>query len=154
MKKALRIGYNQYFEDKAFEKHLAFIKENLSLIDELALFAECSHYGYRDLESEKQKVVVIEDRIKQYRAAGVKSVGINLLSTIGHLEEAWGVFPRAPFQYQVNESGVESKGCLCPANKDFLEHTAKRYALYAGIGADFIWMDDDIRPDNHGVVSP
>ncbi len=95
---------------------------------------------------------MIKKRIKQYKDAGVKSVGINILCTIGHLEEGWGVLPKASFQYKVNENGVESKACLCPASQEFLEYTAKRYALYAETGADFIWMDDDIRLGNHGVA--
>lgn len=152
MKKALRIGYNQYYDDKLFAKHLAFIKENISVIDEITLFTEFSHYGYRDLNTTKENALLLKDRIKQYRTAGVKSVGVNLLCTMGHWEEGWDIFPKAPFPYLVNENGIASLSCLCPANQDFLEHTAKRYALYANIGADFIWMDDDIRPIYHGIV--
>lgn len=153
MKKALRIGYNQYYDDKLFADHLLFVKENISVIDEIAMFAEFSHYGYWDLETSEKNARVMKNRIKQYRDAGVKSVGINLLCTIGHIEEGWDVFPKAPFQYMVNENGIESKACLCPASQQFLEHTAKRYALYSEIGADFIWMDDDMRLFNHGVVN-
>ena len=97
MKNALRIGYNQYYDDKLFAKHLAFIKENISVVDEITLFTEFSHYGYRDLNTTKENALLLKDRIQQYRAAGVKSVGVNLLCTMGHWEEGWDIFPKAPF---------------------------------------------------------
>lgn len=152
MKKALRVGYNQYYDDNLFQKHLSYVKENISVIDEIAVFVGYSHYGYWDIETSKAHALLVKDRIKQYRAAGVESVGVNLLCTIGHIEEGWDVFEKAPFQYKVNESGTESKSCLCPGDAGFIEHSAKRYALFSDIGADFIWMDDDLRLYDHGVV--
>ncbi len=145
MKKALRVGYNQYYNDDVFEKHLSYIKENIAVIDEIAMFAEFSHYGYWSLEFSKENAAIIKERIQQYKEAGIKSVGINLLCTIGHCDEGWSVFPKAPFPYQVSKDGTVSKALLCPNNKAFLEHTAKRYSIYSDVGADFIWMDDDIR---------
>ena len=152
MKKALRIGYNRYYLDDIFRQHIDFIKRNVEVIDEIALFAEFSHYGYRDEKTSADNAKLLKDRIKKYRDVGVKSVGINILCTMGHIEEGWDVFPKAPLQYQVNEYGEESRACLCPSNDEFLDYTAKRYALYARTGADFIWLDDDIRSSNHGVA--
>ncbi len=43
MKKALRVGYNQYYTDAEFEKHLAYVTENLDVLDEIAMFTEFSH---------------------------------------------------------------------------------------------------------------
>lgn len=152
MKKALRIGYHRYYNDAVFAEHLAFIKRNADVIDELALFAEYSHYGYWDLETSAKNAEVIKNRIGQYRKAGIKRVGVNILCTMGHVEEGWDVFPKAPLQYQVNQDGAVSSSCLCPSNDAFLEYIKKRYALYANTGADFIWLDDDIRIGNHGVA--
>ena len=152
MKKSLRIGYNKYYSDEIFDKHLLFIKSNSSVIDELTIFAEFSHYGYWDLDASTSNAKLLKKRISQYRDAGIKRVGINLLCTLGHTEEGFDVLPRADLQYQVNQDGLKSRSCLCPSNDAFLRYTAQRYAIYADTGADFIWMDDDIRPNNHGVV--
>ena len=152
MKKVLRVGYHRYYREDLFEKHLSYIRANASLIDEVTLFVDYSHYGYWDLESERENAKRLEDRIKRYRAVGIESVGVNLLCTMGHAEEAWDIFPAAPLPYQVNEEGEVSRSCLCPANSAFLDYVAARYALYAKIGADFIWMDDDMRTYNHGVA--
>ncbi len=152
MKKALRIGYNRYYNDEVFAQHIEFIKKNIDVIDEITMFAEFSHYGYWPLDYSKNHAQLMKKRIEEYRNAGVKRVGINLLCTIGHIEEAWDIFERADFQYMVNENGVESRSCLCMSGDDFLEYTKKRYAIYADIGADFIWIDDDLRIGNHGVA--
>lgn len=125
MKKALRIGYHRYYNDAVFAEHLAFIKRNADVIDELALFTEYSHYGYWDLETSAKNAEVIKNRIGQYRKAGIKRVGVNILCTMGHVEEGWDVFPKAPLQYQVNQDGAVSSSCLCPSNDAFLEYIKK-----------------------------
>jgi len=145
MKKALRVGYNRYYRDDIFDEHLNFIKDNLTSLDEVTLFPEFSHYGYWDLDYCDENSDMLKRRIKAYKKAGIKSVGINILSTIGHIEEGWSVLPRANLQYLVDSDGRESKAKLCFCNKDYLEYIFKRYAMYADTGADFIWMDDDIR---------
>ncbi len=152
MKKALRIGFHRYDSDEHFREHLRFIKKNAAVIDEITLFAEFSHYGYWDLETSSQNAALLKHRIADYRAAGIPRVGINLLCTIGHLDEGWDVLPRAPFPYQVHADGTVSKGQLCYANEAFLRHTAARYAIYAETDADFIWMDDDIRVEGYGCL--
>ena len=148
MKKALRVGYNRYYNEDIFQEHLAYVKKNIAVIDEITLFAEFCHYGYWDLEYSANNAKILKDRIRRYKELGVKSVGINLLATIGHGDEGWSVLPRADLQYQVFSSGVETKGLLCFNNNAYLDYAAKRYALYADTGADFIWMDDDIRSPN------
>lgn len=153
MKKAIRIGYNQYYNDEVFAKHLDYIKRNADVIDELTLFAEFCHYGYWSEEYSKENAEIIADRINQYKKVGIKRVGINLLNTVGHKEEGLDVLPLSPLQYQVNFDGKVSRSILCPSNKAFLEHTKKRYAIYAQTGADFIWVDDDLRFTNHGLVN-
>lgn len=150
MLKALRVGYNQYYKDSLFEKHLKYVESNLSVIDEITVFAQYSHYGYWDLEGEKKNAELLKQRIKAYREIGVKSVGLNIQSTLGHIDEGWDLFPKAPFRYQVDHNGVTSKACICPADKGFLEYVEKLYSIYADTNADFIWMDDDLRPGRFG----
>lgn len=152
MKKSLRIGYNRYYDEDIFKKHLNYVKENLDVIDEITLFVEFSHYGYWPIDFCKKSAEILSDRIARYKKIGVKSVGINVMCTIGHVDEGWAVLPRAELQYIVNETGEKSKSCLCPSNKDFLDYVSNKYALYAATGADFIWYDDDVRASMHGIA--
>ncbi len=152
MNKILRIGYNRYYSDAVFEEHLEFIKKNVDKIDGIVVFAEFSHYGYWSLEYSAENAALLKKRIAAYREAGVKRIGINLLCIVGHTEESWEVLPRAPFQYMVNYDGTESRSCLCPSTDEFVDYVSKRLALYAAAGADEVWIDDDLRITNHGVV--
>ena len=152
MKRVLRIGHHRYRTDEAFAEHIAFIQNNIDAFDEVAIFTEESHYGYWDPEKTRQNAALLKERIPHYRKAGVPSVGLNVLSCIGHLEEGYDVFPKTDMQYIVSMRKDVSRACLCPAGDDFLAYIYERFATYAATGCDFIWIDDDVRPDNHGVV--
>ena len=152
MKKAMRIGYWRYHEDEVFTEHLDFIKKNMDAVDELTLFTEFSHYGYWSPEHMAQNVAILKRRLKSYREIGVKRIGINVICTLGHLDEGYDVLPKADLQYQMNQFGEESLGCLCPSNEAFLKYIADRYASYATLDVDYIWMDDDIRTMKHGAA--
>lgn len=148
MKKALRIGYNRYYCDENFNEHIEFIRKNAQSIDEVTLFPEFCHYGYWDKDFILKSTQILKDRIKKYREAGIKSVGINVLCTRGHTIDGWEVLPTADFQYEVLLNGEVSKSCLCITDEDFLEYIKYKYSMMASTGADFIWSDDDMRLSN------
>ena len=150
MKKSLRISCFRYRDDNVFSKHIEFIRKNIKYIDEITLFTEYAHHGYWDEEYINNNAEILKERVLSYREAGVKSIGLNVLCTIGHHDEAWSVLPDAPLPCQVDDKGALSKTCLCYNNAEYLEYIAKKYATYAGTGIDFIWIDDDIRLVNFG----
>ncbi len=152
MKRVLRVGYYRYFTDNEFDEHIAYLKEFRDAFDEITLFTDSDHNGYHEPEEARAFADVLRKRIPVYRSLGFKSVGINVLCTLGHLEEAYDVHERAPFPYVVNKDGVESRSCLCPSSRECLQYIYDRYSLFASCGADFIWIDDDVRMTNHGVV--
>ena len=152
MKKILRMGYNSYFLDKVFERNLKLVSENLDVIDEITLFTEPTHHGYWTVERCKETCGVLRDRIKRYKEAGVKRVGINVLCTLGHTEDGARIAPRSDMQYVMNIDGATSESCLCPSDDRFHEYISERYYLYADVGADFIWLDDDMRIMGHGIM--
>ncbi|PWM70390.1 MAG: hypothetical protein DBX59_11090 [Bacillota bacterium] len=154
MKKAYRFGYNLYFKDEAFAENLKFVKKNNDIIDEITLFVEYSHHGYWPLEWQKKSSAVMKDRMEQYRAAGVKSVGVNVLATIGHIDEGFDVLPKPPMQTMVGDDGSVSRSCMCINTEEYLEYITERYKLVARSGPAFIWIDDDFRIPRHGVANP
>lgn len=154
MKKAMRFGYNLYFTDEAFAENLKFVKRNIDIIDEITLFVEYSHHGYWPLEWQKKSAAVMKDRMETYRAAGVKSVGVNVLSTVGHIDESFDVLPKPPMQTMVGDDGSVSRSCMCVNSKEYLDYITARYAIVAESGPSFIWIDDDFRIPRHGVANP
>lgn len=151
MKKGIRIGVNRYFEDAVFDQHLDYVKRNLDVIDEISIFTEAIMHTDWVLEEQEERAALIARRIEQYRSVGAKSVGINVLSTIGHCDEGWTLFKPTGLQHFTGPDGEQSKSCLCYTNEDFLAYTVKKYQLYAAAKPDFIWVDDDFRVQWHGI---
>jgi len=149
MKIAIRIGYNRYYDDAVFEEHLRYVQRNLDVIDEITIFSENNMHADWILSEQKTHAALIQKRIEQYRAIGAKSVGVNVLNTIGHIDEAWDLFPKSGLQHFVAEDGTESKSSLCYVNDAYREFIYQKFVLYAATSPDFIWLDDDIRVEWH-----
>jgi hypothetical protein len=151
-KKAYRIPWSQVESEELFLKNLEFVKENLDIIDEIAIFCVCSPHGYMPLSELERQRGILKERIPRYREAGVKSVGLNILVTVGHIDEDWEVMEKSSMQTLVGIDGAVSHSCLCVGTDEFKEYIAQKYRLLASVGADFIWADDDIRHWNHGAA--
>lgn len=150
MKLAQRIPYNSCMTDEAFQRTLAFCEKYRGCMDEIAIFTEYQHHGYRDMSQQRADYAVLGRRVKELKARGFKSVGINVLTTIGHIDEAYSCFDQ-PFQPIVGFDGRESKSCICPTDPDVLAYIAEKYSLVAQLHPDFIWVDDDVKLFYNGV---
>lgn len=151
MKKAYRIGYWRYYEDAEFEALLRFLKRYKDCVDELALFTEYSHHGYYPLSYFQDLCQVLKRRIPALRELGIPSVGLNVLDTLGHIDEAWDVWGEPPLERMMGHDGRVSRSCLCPNGAGYQQYIQEKYKLLAETGPDFIWVDDDIRMHHHTV---
>ena len=83
----------------------------------------------------------------QYAVNGVKkldiSAGIDVLSTIGHHMEA-----RDPaldgMDFYVDMGGNVNRGVFCSSSQKTFGAIAEQYRIYAEMGVDYIYVDDDI----------
>ena len=50
-------------------------------------------------------------------------------------------------------TGVEAKACNCPRQSGFLEYVREVSRLYAAFKPAFVWIDDDLRFDNHSPAT-
>ena len=131
MKKALRISHNSWFSDENFERNIKLVRENVDAIDEITLFTNPTHQGYWTLEREKATAELLKKRIKSYRDAGIKRVGLNILSTLGHNEDGTTIAPKADLQYIMNIDGATSGACLCPSDDRFAPYVYEKYSYYS-----------------------
>ena len=150
VKTSLRVPYCRYIEDSEFERHLAIVRDQVDVSSEIALFTEYSHRGYWPLGDVEKLVSVLTRRIKAYRDAGFKTVGLNVLDTFGHMDDGWGDMEDAPMQTFVGMDGRNFRTCLCPSSEEGREYLAEKFRLLASCGPDFIWVDDDFKLKNHG----
>lgn len=147
-----RIGRFLWETDAAFDRLLALLNEHRSVVDEAALFDSATHHLYIPLDNYARRMELATRRLDAFRRAGVPSAGINVLCTIGHVNEAWSYMPPLPFQPMVGHDGGVSTSCACPNTPEMRAYVRAKYELAAKAGPDFIWVDDDIRMNNHGVA--
>lgn len=147
-----RVSVAQYETDEAFGGLLALVRDNLDWLDEIALFETVTHHLYLPPEVLAERTAILGRRIAAMREAGVRSVGINVLTTIGHINEAWDTMAPLPFQPMVGHDGTVSRGCACPNTSGLREYVRAKYTMVAEAAPDFVWVDDDIRMNNHGVA--
>ena len=144
-----RIGAQFCESDAQFEQLLAFLGKHRSAVDEIALFTEW-YYAHYPLEEFAKFADLLTTRIRTLRRAGVRSVGINLLCTMG-FEHVRDFVPAMPFPPLVGHDGQVSATCPCLNAPDFRKYIRQKYALAARSRPDFIWVDDDVRMHHHGM---
>ncbi len=149
-----RIGMLLYESDMAFKHLCAFLARHRPVVDEIAFFESITHHLYLPLDEIRKRARILERRIRALKKAGIPSVGINVLATLGHLDEARDFVRKLPFQPMIGHDGAASTGCACPNTPGLREYIRKKYTAYARAKPDFIWVDDDLRMQHHGVPWP
>ena len=147
-----RVGLTKYETDEAFHELARFARDHRPVVDEIAIFDSITHHLYLPLDDFRARSELLGRRISALKMAGVPSVGINVLTTIGHINEAWDSMPPLPFQPMIGHDGSISTGCACPNTPEFRAYVQAKYRLMAQARPDFIWVDDDIRMHHHGVA--
>lgn len=147
-----RIGVGQYDTEESFESLRDVVRRNAAIFDEVALFETITHHQYFPLDAYRKRMELVARRLRALREIGVKSAGINVLCTIGHVNEAWSFMPPLPYQPMVGHDGAASRGCACPNTPEMRAYVREKYQLTAQASPDFIWVDDDIRMHHHGVT--
>ena len=146
-----RIMKEAWQDDECFQDMYDFLGKYRDTVDEITLRSGTINYrAYETLETIRQECSLLKTRMDRLRAAGFKSVGINVLVTLGHIDETAG--PNVgPFHKIVGYRGDTSAACCCPTHEDFLAFTEEKYRSYARTNPDFLWVDDDIKLFWNGV---
>jgi len=147
-----RIGLPQWENEEAFGGLLELWHAHRSVVDDVAMFETITHHLYIPLDEYTRRMDIAARRLDAFRQAGIPSAGINVLCTIGHVNEAWSYMPPLPFQPMVGYDGSVSISCACPDTPAMRSYVRARYELVARSRPDFIWVDDDIRMQHHGVA--
>ncbi|HSB12973.1 MAG TPA: hypothetical protein VLE22_00860 [Bryobacteraceae bacterium] len=147
---AFRISTYHWVDDRRFDALLAFFAKYPGTADELAFFTGVTHIP-RPLEEMERFSKLLEKRMTAARQAGM-GAGINVLATIGHLDENLETSLNESWQRVVDPRGRQPKGSYCPCGREFLGYVDKLYATMAQAGPEFIWVDDDVRTMHHPPV--
>ena len=145
----LRLRPTNTDTDQAWNDTYRIIKENPGCCDQVWF---STGMGYLPKEWHADKVERISKAMCQLESIGVSSA-LQFQMTIGHGDK-FGVgkdelFVQKTWTGWTGSTGVESKYCSCPRHPDFLEHMRMLAGMYASLHPSYIWVDDDLRYDNH-----
>lgn len=141
-----RIWHASWEDDVAYRRTADFFRRN-GLTGRIAFIAGDSHLP-PSLERAAEFVPALVRRIADMKAHG-HEVGINLLATLGHLDE--NLADAAKVEGATHWTAFDGTTChaYCPNDPVYRERYLKRIlVMYAQAKPDFIWLDDDIRLAN------
>jgi len=143
----LRLKEPDYETRSRREKFISVMKQSGKAVDSVALFIGNVH-DFLPYEELLPRLPAINEAMMEIKRELKTLTGINLLSTIGHLEEA-DCYPPSKMPAMINYDGKSCRYIPCPSSSQFLNDTAKKYREIAKLNPDFIWIDDDLRMHNH-----
>lgn len=150
MKIAQRIIYNLLENDESYNLVADFLERHRASVDEITLFTGYCHHGAIPLETLRPQAAILARRIEDLHKRGFKSVGLNVHTTLGHIDEAFLRYGQ-PFTPIMGYRGDESKACFCPVHEDMKQFLRDKYTMYAETKPDFMWVDDDVKFFWNGV---
>ena len=145
----LRLRPTNTDTDQAWNDTYRIIKENPGCCDQVWF---STGMGYLPQAWHADKVERMSKAMRQLESIGVSSA-LQFQMTVGHGDK-FGVgkdelFVQKTWTGWTGSTGVESKYCSCPRHPDFLEHMRMLAGMYASLHPSYIWVDDDLRYDNH-----
>lgn len=145
----LRLRPTNTDSDKAWDETFAIIKENPGCCDQVWF---STGMGYLPEQWHDDKVKRIGKAMQQLESIGISSA-LQFQMTIGHGDKfGFGneeLFTEKTWTGWTGSTGVESVFCSCPRHPDFLEHLRMMAGKYAALEPSYVWVDDDLRYDNH-----
>ncbi len=154
VKLSFRIGSPQWLSDEQWGRLLDLLGAHRAACEELSLFTHEAMGWFGDVDEMTRDATLMAQRIREAHAAGYRSVGINVLCTLGHGDPVGEWSPEFVLPRVVGHDGQQATHCPCPNSAPFREHIKAKYQLFARAKPDFIWVDDDVRESHHGVTYP
>jgi hypothetical protein len=147
----IRIGWDNYRSEEALDELVAFLTTPPGAFDEVALFIGWVH-DYLPVYEMRKQMPTIHRALERLRELDL-TVGINVLTTLGHLDEQGPRMPPMDVPPMVGHDGLVALCQACPRSAGLLEQTAERYRLAALEAPAFIWVDDDMRMAHHRPIN-
>ncbi|MEX2565664.1 MAG: hypothetical protein WD431_06965 [Cyclobacteriaceae bacterium] len=147
---SFRIGSAQSLSEARFNALLDLFDKYKGVTDEITLFTSTTHAPL-PLHQFKERMLIFKKRMEAARQRGYKT-GLNILTTIGHHEEALEHSLQEDYQNVMDIDGNVSEGSFCPNDPNLQEHIRELYKAMTQANPDYIWLDDDIRLAGHMPV--
>ena len=106
--------------------------------------------GVPDLDVHRKHVERLLRAKEDLKELGIGS-SVQIQMTIGHGDDLGGLeaFSAKTWTGWTGSTGVEAQWCNCPRQPEFLAYLREMTRLYASVKPRVMWIDDDLRYDNH-----
>ena len=151
-----RLGSSTQKNDEFIVSMLEEIKKHPGSIDEVWFATD---YGFPPLSVHKAAAEKLAETATIIREAGIR-VSLQLSNSLGHGEymaaqnNAGLVYDGSPVENVVGPDGTKAKYCFCWRGIHLIDYVKQELALYSSaLHPDVVWVDDDLRPNNHSPVN-
>lgn len=148
---SFRIGIPLWTEEAAFRTLMELFQRYPDATDDLVFFTSDTHPPL-PVDVVHRRADLLRDRMPRVREAGY-GVGINVLATLGHLDENLPNTLSDDYARMMDLSGNIGRGTLCPNSPSTHAYVSEIYRAFALAGPDYIWVDDDVRLVGHMPVA-
>jgi hypothetical protein len=140
---SLRVSAIQWMNRDRRSDILALLRRHRGVIGEVALFTH-ANMPAMPLALARSRAGQLREALAPFRGLGVPA-GINVLATVGHMDEYQDGSLAEDWQHLVGHDGRVSACCYCWSDPRVLGYVRELYRAMAEAGPDFIWIDDDLR---------
>ena len=145
----LRLRPTNTDSDENWKATFDIIKENPGCCDEVWF---STGMGYLPEDWHQDKIARMGKAMDQLKGIGISS-SLQFQMTIGHGDKFGNgnehLFTEMTWTGWTGSTGAVSRFCSCPRHPDFIAHIRKVAGMYASLNPGYIWVDDDLRYDNH-----
>ena len=143
----LRLSIDNTVTDESWAKTLSILNKHPECCDEIWF---STGIGIPPMEVHQQHAERLVDAKQDLEKLGI-STSLQVQMTIGHgdqlgISDEWSA---KRWTGWTGSTGVECKYCNCPRQPELLEYMREMTRLYARIQPRILWVDDDLRYDNH-----
>ena len=144
----MRLGRRHTADDAQWAKTFKALTDNRGACDEVWFSTGIS---FPKMDWHREHVERLSRYAEQLRGVGIVP-SLQIQATLGHSDritqlgegidgKTWGGF--------TGPDGVECKACNCPRQPGFLAYMRGMARIYAKFRPSWVWIDDDLRIDNH-----
>lgn len=142
-----RLSIDNTISDEAWAKTYSLLKQHPHCCDEVWF---STGIGIPSIDIHRQHAERLSLAKKELKKLGIVS-SVQIQMTIGHGDQL-GVskeWTAKTWTGWTGSTGKEARYCNCPRQPRYLEYMRSMARLYAEIEPRTLWIDDDLRYDNH-----
>lgn len=148
-----RIHEQSWRDPKNFGALRAVLEEHKRAVDEICLFESPGVAYFPPISVWQATADAMVPRLESLRRLVPGRIGVNVLVTLGGgRESAPASQPGLQLPAMIGHDGTASQCSPCPNRPEVHSYIAAKYAAFAKLKPDFIWVDEDVRMNHLDIA--